>query len=206
VGALEQTVGEAVLPVRLGVAEHAFLEAGNRVEQRQCRQFPPGQHEVAEAELTIDVPVDETLVDALVAAAQQDRTWPGGEVVDDPLVDALAGRREVHQGHRLLVAPFGPDRCQCALQRLVQHHHAGSAAIGPVVDAAVRTLPEVAQGPGANLHPSFVERAAGDALGQRDREQIREQRDDVEAHRSSTQKSAPQSTVMRRPARSTVST
>ena len=73
VRAIEETGREAVLLVRTGVAQDAGLQARQGVEQRQRRQLAAREDEVAEAQLEVDMGVDEALVDAFVAPAQQDR-------------------------------------------------------------------------------------------------------------------------------------
>jgi hypothetical protein len=76
VRAVEQPGGKAVLLVRAHVAEDAGLQAGDRIEQDQRRDLAAREHVVADAELDVDLGVDETLVDALVAGAEQDRPRP----------------------------------------------------------------------------------------------------------------------------------
>ncbi len=90
------------------------------------------------------------------------------------------GREVQHGGGR--PAAVNRDGRQRAQQRLGQHHHAGAAAIGAVVDAAVGVVGEIAQRPQAHVDAVRPESAAGDALRQVRREEFREQRDDIEAH------------------------
>ena len=47
-----------------------------------------------------------------------------------------------------------------ALQRLGHHHHARPAAVGPVVDAAIVVVGEIAQRPQAHVDLLRLERAA----------------------------------------------
>ena len=165
--------------VRLRVAQHAVLQTRHRVEQRQRRQLAAGQHEVAQAQFEIHVPIQKTLVDALVAAAQQHRTRARGEFTHQLLVDAPARRREVDHLH---LAASRLHRQQRTLQRLNQHDHAGAAAIRPVVDAAVGAVGKVTQLPQLDLDLARLERAPRDAVRQVRSEQLGEQGDHVEAH------------------------
>ena len=94
----------------------------------------------------------------------------------EPLtVRAVATAGAVHGA----VGAHGSDRC---LERLGQHHHPGAAAEGPVVDAAVGIVREIAQRPKPYPDLARLERAPRDAARQVRREQLREQRDDVESH------------------------
>lgn len=189
VGAVEQAILEAVLLVGLGIAQHAGLQAGHAVEQRHRGQFPAGQDEIAQAQLQVDVAVDEALVDALVAAAQQDRPRAGRELAHDGLVDAAAGGGEVHD--RRALGAGGAHGREAALQRLDEHHHAGAAAIGAVVDAAVVVVGELAQRPQVHVDLLRLVRAARHAQRQVRGEEVGEQRDDVETHRHSLKSRGP---------------
>ena len=71
--AVEQAVLEAVLGGRLGVVERAFLQPADRVDQHRGGQLAAGQHVVADREFLVDLALDEALVDAFVAAAEQDQ-------------------------------------------------------------------------------------------------------------------------------------
>ena len=157
VRAVEEAGGEAVLLVRAGVAEDARLQAGEAIEQDERRQLAAGEHVVADAELEIDVGVDEALVDALVAGTEQDRARAGGELRHRGLAKRRSRRAEAHQRHRLRFRPRGADRRQGALERLDQQHHSRAAAVRPVVDARVRWIAEVAQRPEMNVDPPRLE-------------------------------------------------
>ncbi len=181
---VEQALLEAVLQVRLLVAQHAGHQARDGVQQGQRRQFPAGQHEVAQAQLDVHMAVDDALVQALVAAAQQRRAGAVGPLAHQRLVDAATSGCEQHDGAcgHARIRARARHRDQRALQRLGQHHHARAAAERAVVDAAVGALGVVAQGPQLHVDLARFVGAARDALRQERREQVGEQRDDVEAH------------------------
>ena len=83
------------------------------------------------------------------------------------------------------VVARGTHRPQRALERSGQHHHSRSAAVRSVVDAAVGVVGVVAQRPEFDPHLPALVGAPGDAVRQMRREQLGEQRDDVETHRRS---------------------
>jgi len=73
-------------------------------------------------------------------------------------------------------------RLEGARQRLDQHHHAGTAAVGAVIDTAIVVVGEVAEWPQRDADLARFERTPRDAVRQVRREQLWKQRDDVEAH------------------------
>ncbi len=132
-----------------------------------------------------DAGIDEALVDALVAATHEHGALAAGELAHHRLVDAPPGGREVHDGERTAHRrrhALGADGRQRPQQRARQQHHAGAAAVGPVVDAPVTVFGEVAQRPQAHVHRLAAEGAPRHALRQVRREELGEERDDVEAH------------------------
>jgi hypothetical protein len=120
------------------------------------------------------VAIDEALVYAFIAATQQHGAGSFGELLHHGLGQGPAGGREVHHRHLSDVGASGSHGGQRTLQRLNQHHHAGSAAIGPVIDAAIGVQRIVAQGPQPHIDLAGLERAARDALCQVRPEQVRE--------------------------------
>jgi len=100
------------------------------------------------------VRVDEALVYALIAAAQQDGAAARGPALDLRLVQRLAYRRK--QQHRRLCAFAFATRCtdrrKAACERLGQHHHARPPPKGRSSDAAVRALGIVTRVPQLHLH------------------------------------------------------
>mmetsp|Transcript_11763 Transcript_11763/g.27505 ORF Transcript_11763/g.27505 Transcript_11763/m.27505 type:complete len:216 (-) Transcript_11763:2284-2931(-) len=181
VRAVQQAVRKTVLLVRLRIAQHAVLQAGDSIQQRQRRQFTAGQHKVAKAQLLRHMAVQHALVDALVTAAEHDGAGARGQLAHQRLLDASAGGREMDDGW-LCLAAVGLGSGQRLLQRLHQHDHAGAAAVGPVVDTAVVVLGEVAQRPEAHIDLAALEGTPRHAMREMRRKQLREDRQDVEAH------------------------
>ncbi len=181
VRAVEQAGGKAVLLVRARIAEHAGLQARDRIEQRERRNLAAGENEVAEAQLEVDVAIDEALVDAFVARTEQHRT--PAEVADRRLPEHLPGRREIDErrGHGLV--SIGTNGRQRPFERLDQQHHAGPAAVRPIIDAGMRRVAEITQRPEADVDLPGFESASRHAVHEMRLEQLGEQGDDVEAHR-----------------------
>ena len=184
---VQQAVGEGVFLRRAGGVQRARQLAHDRVEQHHRRQFPARQHEVAERELFIDLAVDQALIHAFVAAAQQHQARFGRKFHHHRLIQpAPLGRQVDHPAaepvRRLLRGARGRDRLH---QRLGQHHHAGPAPVGPVIHRAMRIAGEVARVVETErVQPAFDRPTRDAAAGQR-REHLREQRDHVVATRSS---------------------
>jgi hypothetical protein len=158
VRAIEQPVAvtEAVLQVGPLVAQHAGLQASHGIEQGHRRQLSAGQDEVAETEFQADVPVQETLVHALVPATEHDRSRASSHLADQRLVDAAPGRREVDHG-RLGLTPVGSHCLQRSVQGLGQQHHPRPAPEGSVVDPLVGPFAVVPQGPEPHIDLARLE-------------------------------------------------
>ena len=118
------------------------------------------------------VPVDEALVDAFIAATQQHRPRPLGQLLHALLGEALPrgaeeddwqpGRLGLGLGLGLRLA----NGLQTTQQRLDQHHHAGATAKGAVVHTAVVAIGMVTQRPQAHVHLLALEGAAVVTQGQ----------------------------------------
>ena len=171
---------EAVLHVAGFVAQHSGLQTGYRVEQRHGRDLAAGENEVAEADLVRDARVDEALVDAFIAAADQHRALAGGPALDRFVAQRLADGRKQHDRRRR--AARGQRRVEAGRERLGHHHHPGAAAEGPVVHALVVALGEIARIPEHDLDLLRFVGATRHAAGHEGREQFGKEREDVEAH------------------------
>jgi hypothetical protein len=200
VRAVEQARREAVLLVRAGVAEDARLQPCERIEEDERRQLAAREDVVADADLDVDVGVDEPLVDALVARAEQDRAGAARELGDSGLPQRNAGRAEADERRRRRLGACRADRSERALERLDEEHHPGPAAVRPVVDARVRRVAEGAQRPEVDVDPAGLERPLRHAVDEVRREELGKQRDDVDAHRRSRPFSVVELPVDRDPA------
>ena len=120
----------------------------------------------------------DALVDALVAAAAQDQPGLGGQPLGDPVVEAAAVGGEEHDPGRAL----GLQVVQGVEPGPGEHDHAGAAAEGGVVDAAVAVAGPVAQVVQADLDQAPLPRLAEQAGGQGRGEEPGEDGDDVDEH------------------------
>lgn len=97
-----------------------------------------------------DEAVDEALVDAFIAATEEDGALAGRlpPFGDEAVVQALANGREQDEGRwrgaGVLRLALGLYVGQALGQRLGHHDHARAATKGAVIDAAVVALGEVA--------------------------------------------------------------
>ena len=85
--------------------------------------------------------LDDALVEALVAPAQQRQLRLGGELLDEPVVEQAAARRE--RDHPPALAQRDRILAVAGAQRRLDHvdaqHHPGSAAERGVVDLPGRS-------------------------------------------------------------------
>ena len=140
------------------------------VEHDHGGELAAGEDEVAEGEFLIDFGLDHALVDAFVAAAQQDEGRPRGEPHHFAVIEPPALRGEVDDGAgraggaTLLLAGMA----QGGGERFGPHEHAGAAAVGAVIDAPVGVVGEVARVVQREFVEAALAGATGDAvLGQR---------------------------------------
>ena len=76
-GTVEQAIQrwiKAILVVAVFIGQHTRLQASYSVQQRHRGNFTPRKHEVPEADLDIHVSINETLVNPLVPATEQNGT------------------------------------------------------------------------------------------------------------------------------------
>ena len=171
---------ETVLLVTPHFTKHSRLQPGNRVEQRHGRDFAAGQHQIAQADLRIHMCINETLVDAFVPAANQNRTGTCGPPLYRCMVQNDANRRKENHGGRVIALKPGPRKAFG--KRLGQQHHPWAATVGPVVDPAITSLAIVPRIVQAHIDLTRRVGAPGDTHAKERREQLRKQRDNIKAH------------------------
>ena len=184
VRAVQQAVLEAVLLGRAGVVQGAFLQPRHRIHYHRRGQFAARQHVVADRDLLIHLGLDQALVHALVAPAQQRQPRQRRQFAHPGLVQRPPLRAQVDQV-RTLQRLGRAHRRQAAAQRLHQHDHARPAAEAAVIDLAVIALGVVARIPAMQLQQPALAGAAGDAEAGALVDELRKQADDVDAHRVS---------------------
>src|SRR5215472_2526856 len=130
----EQAVAEALLRARGLLAHDAGEEPHAGVEQDEGRNLPTRKHVIADRNLLEATPLDQALIDALEATAEDDGAGPIGQRCDAALGERNSAR--AHHQARARIA-CGRYRIDSAGEHVGTHHHAGSAAGGRVVDGAV---------------------------------------------------------------------
>ena len=109
VGVVEEAVLEAVEPDAFRFSDDARDEPGDRFEQRQRRDLPAGQDEVAERHLSVEeATLAGSLVDALVAAADENEAGKRRELAGERRVEPAAAGRQVE--HLSLIHISEPTR------------------------------------------------------------------------------------------------
>lgn len=127
------------------VAEQAGQKAADGVDQNHGRKFAAGQDIFADGNFLVNAEVDDSLVDAFVTAANQNKAGrvseAGGQAFDAGVGESFAFRAEVNDWAVIFFADgfYGVD------QWLWGHDHAGSSAVWDVVDFAPFVVGEVAQ-------------------------------------------------------------
>jgi len=142
---IEQPVCERVLRSRKAVTEHPRQLPYHRIDQHHRREFAARDDVVADRDLVVDGAANQTLVDTLVAPAQKDEPrflCEGGYL---RVIHRRPLRREVNHFRSPLLRRF--RRRDRALQRLGEHHHAGPAAVRPIIDRAVIVRREITRIP-----------------------------------------------------------
>src|SRR5579862_2403054 len=135
-----QPLRERLLAVALLLAQRAGELAGHRVDDRHRRHLAAGEDVWTDRDQLGREVVEHPLVEPLVAAAEQaQRTLGRSQLGRHRVVEAAAPRRQRDHPHPL---PHLVDRCRIRLlERRADHvdadHHAGTAAVGCVVDLAV---------------------------------------------------------------------
>ena len=129
---LQQPGGERLLGRRRVVAHHPGHQPTDRLDHDHRRHLSPGQHVVADRQLAVDEVLAHPVVDALVATAQQREPVAGRQLGCHRLVETAAAGAQQEQRTRQVGLLDGGEH------RLGRQHHAGAAAVGGVVDRAVR--------------------------------------------------------------------
>ena len=156
------------------VVEHTRLQSRQRVQQHHGREFPTGEHKVAQTQLVRDMGIDKALVNTFIATAKQYRATAFGPLRHHRMLERGAnGRKQNYRCGLGLLLRISLDtgcanRIQAQLQGLGHHHHAGAAAKGAVIDATVvafgpvTRVPQVhcdlARAVSAASHPAFQKR------------------------------------------------
>src|SRR5581483_2287640 len=151
------------------------------------RQFAATQNVIADGKLAIGEKNVDSLIHALVAAANQRHTLQSGQLLGHALVKALAlGGKQHHRfpGDSGQARFPGRDRLcfQTLKDRFRLQNHALAAAEGTVVHSAVAVVGEVAQVNHLDLHQTSLAGAPKDAMLQRPAKEVGKNGYDLELH------------------------
>jgi hypothetical protein len=169
------------------VAEDAGEEADGGVEDDGGTELSAGEDVVADGELFVAEELGDALVHTFIAAADHDDALQRGEAARSRLGEALALGGEQDDGLFGGVAGgFRGDvqRFEALEDGLGLQDHALAAAKGAVIDGAMTVVGEGAEVVGVDLSDALAEGARDDTVAERASEELREDGDDVEAHRS----------------------
>jgi hypothetical protein len=189
-----RAVGFVIDGARL--AEHAGHVPRDRVDHDQRGELAAREHVVADRELFVDRRLDHALVDAFIAATDQDDVRQRRQLPHAGLGQRRPGRRDqdavspataARAACTLLRASWALDQARRGLldrreQRLGLHHHARPAAVRRVIDGAVPIGREVARVDGVDGDHAGFAGPADHAGGERRPDQLGEDRDDRELH------------------------
>jgi hypothetical protein len=172
------------------VAEDAREQADDGVDDDGCGELAAGEDVVADGELFVTEELADALVDAFVAAADEDDAVELAEPAGDGLGEALALRGEQDDGLAGCggvgeAIGFGGDaeRLEALEDGLGLEDHAFAAAEGAVVDGAMAIMGEGAEVVGVGLCLTLAECTLEDAVIEGATEELGKDSDDVEAHK-----------------------
>jgi len=176
------------------MTQDAGEQAGYGVEDGCGGELAPGEDEVADGELLVREELRDALIDAFVAAADEDDAVERGEMAGDGLREALALCGEQNDGFAGggWIGKAGGPGCDVegfdALEdRLRFEDHAFAAAEGTVVDGAVTVVGPVAKVVGVDLGDAGAQGAFEHAVVERAFEESGEEGDEVESHDADSQ-------------------
>ncbi len=155
----------------------AWEQPQDRVHDHQRGNLAAREHVIADRHLEVHEGAD-SLVDALVAGAEQDQVRALRQVVGARLPEDLAAR--VQQNSRAV----GPaELVQGSCHRLRAQDHARSPAVGVVVDGLVAAKAPMAHVVDADLGQAASLNAPRNALGKGSLEHGREEREQLDLER-----------------------
>ena len=103
----------------------------------------------------------DTLVDALVVAAEDDNVLLEGKLVGYSLGEGFPVRSHVYD---LIVMPFGLEVIDAVENRLHHHHHSGVSAVGVVVHGLAAPKAVFAEVMYMDLHQALFHGPSGDGI------------------------------------------
>src|SRR5262245_22371065 len=162
------------------VAEHAGDVPPDRVDDHHRRHLAAIADEVADRYFARLQPEPDTLVEALVAPAQQEQSLLLRQLLDERLVKAPPRGRQ--QDELTGIVSQRPNRLDGIKDRPRHDDHARPTAEGAVVNALVLARRPVADVPQVNLDELLFQGQLQKALGKIALKDLREQGQHIKAH------------------------
>jgi len=176
-----QLAREAVLGKRFGVADNAWNEPSDGVDQHHGGDLAAAHDKVADRDLACLQAGTHPVVDAFVTAAHDDEAWLGRQFSGQPLVKAPAPGLHQHDW-ATVVRPDGFDSLE---NRLGLQHHPRAATKRDVVHLVVTVVRVCAQVTSVKLDQPALDGTPDNTVLKHGFEHAGEDGDDVKSHFSS---------------------
>ncbi len=167
------------------VAEDAGKETGDGIDDDGGGEFAAGEDVIADGELAVAKQVVDALVDALIAAADEDKAVEAGELAGGGLGEgrALGGEQDDLLAGGVACGFGGDGEGFDSLgEGFGLENHALAAAKGAVVDGAVAVVGEAAKVVDVDGDQPSGDGPAEDAMAEDGGEKVGENGDQIEAH------------------------
>ena len=142
-GVFEEAVGERFVLGRGFVAEGVGDVARDGIDEDHGGEFAAGEDVIADGDFEVDAVFDEALVDAFVAATDDDEARVGREFADEGIIEAAASGRHVDDVAGAGVVE-GAHVLEGGIEDIDAHDHALAAAERVVVDRRCLSVANVA--------------------------------------------------------------
>ena len=117
------------------VTEHAGQQPRDRIDDDGGGKFAAAQHVVADRHFLERLGLDDPLIEPLVTPGDEQQPGRGGEFARERAVEAAASGAQDESA--AVFRETGAQRADRAAHGLVTEHHAGPAAVRPVVHRPV---------------------------------------------------------------------
>ena len=180
-GIFQQTIEMALVLEALGIRQNARHHTAYRIGHRHGSDLATGQHEVTQRDLLVHTFIDESLVDALIMAADDDDIVHLAEANGIRLLEGMTAGRHINGMHR--AAGFLADRFPAAIQGVCGHHSATAAAIRIIIYLILLICGVVPDLMGLDADEAPLLGPAEDALAQNIAKRVGKQGHDINSHR-----------------------
>ena len=167
-----------------GQRQYTVDEAADRVRYDAGGQLATGENVVADRQFLVHDFVDDPLVNALVVAAEQDKSVVPEILVGDLLGEGTSPGREIDHPALFVGGSLGGDGAVAVVNGRCRHQHAASSAVGSIVHAAVLVFAVIPDVGCPDVDDAGFPRPADDAGGDYGLYHLGEQRQNVDFHSS----------------------